>query len=98
MQMVRGSHLYDLVRSVTAAHNVLDGSRLTGWSVFLKTLAGLIVPLSAIPNTLVRKTIAENKMKGTADFNAFATDTFTPTRYRGIVYIINMLPGFYNTF
>lgn len=73
-QVVRGTHLYDLVKSVTASHNVLDHSRPTGWKVFLKTLANLNVLLSAIPNTQVRNAIAKNKM--------FVDDnlgTFTPS-------------------
>jgi len=40
-QLIHGSHLHDLVRAVTASHNVLDSSRPTGWAVFFKTLAGL---------------------------------------------------------
>lgn len=61
---IRGSHLFDLVKSVTASHNVLDGSRPHGWNVFLKSLASLNMPLSAIPNTQVRQAIAEYKGVG----------------------------------
>lgn len=59
---VRGSHLYDLIKSVTATHNVLDDSRPVGWNAFLKTMARLNIPLSAIPNTLVRRAITEYKV------------------------------------
>lgn len=58
---VTGSHLYDLLKSVTTHNNVLDSSRPTGWNVFLKTLANLNVPLSAIPNTSVHRAIAAFK-------------------------------------
>lgn len=54
-------YIYDLVKSVTAAHNVSDISRPLGWNTFLKTMARLNVPLSAIPNTMIRRAIAEYK-------------------------------------
>jgi len=78
-QLIHGSHLHDLVRGVTATHNVLDSSRPTGWAVFLKTLAGLNVPLSAIPNPAVRKLVAKNKMHDTNNFNTDEADIpYTP--------------------
>ena len=61
---VPGSHLYDLLKSVTAHNNVADRSRPKGWNIFLKTLASLNVPISVIPNTRVRRSI-----------EAFKTDT-----------------------
>lgn len=73
-QIIHGSHLHDLVRGVTATHNVLDSSRPKGWAVFLKTLADLNVPLSAIPNPVVRQIVAKNKMN---DPNNFSTDEDT---------------------
>lgn len=60
-QTIKGTHLYDLVKSVTSSYNVLDESRPIGWKIFLKTLADLNIPLSAIPNTQVRRSIAEYK-------------------------------------
>lgn len=60
-QTVTGSHLYDLIKNVTAPYNVSEYSRPVGWSLFLKTLAGLNIPLSAIPNTQVRRAILDLK-------------------------------------
>ena len=59
-----GTHLYDLVKSVTAPHNISDISRPVGWDVFLKTLARLNIPLMAIPNKQVRGDIAGYKSSG----------------------------------
>lgn len=63
---LHGTHLYDLVKSVTASHNISDISRPLGWDVFLKTLAHLNIPLMAIPNKQVRGDIAEYKRIGDA--------------------------------
>ena len=80
---VRGSHLYDLVKSVTAAHNVSDVSRPIGWSVFLKTMAGLNIPLSAIPNTMVHRAIIQYKaVDDTFDDESLMSRSSTQKRKR----------------
>lgn len=60
-QIIRGSHLYDLIKSATATRRATDVSWPAGWSTFLKTLARLNVPLSAFPNAEVRRTISQYK-------------------------------------
>lgn len=83
-QPVRGTHLYDLVKSVTASHHTLDSSRPRGWELFLKTLGSLNVPLSAIPNTLVRRSISEYKGGDNANSESnIMTHDKPTTRKRG---------------
>ena len=59
--VVEGSHVYDLIKNVTAAHNVPDSRRPIGWSEYLQSLALLNIPLSTVPNQLVKRQIVEFK-------------------------------------
>lgn len=78
---VPGSHLYDLVKSVTSYHNSAGQSRPTGWNLFLKTLANLNVPLSVIPNTAVRRSIAAFKtVTSPGDISPLRTPTSNRNR------------------
>ena len=80
---VRGSHLYDLVKSVTATHNVSDVSRPIGWNAFLKTMARLNIPRSAIPNIMVRRVITEYKVvDDTFDNESFMSHNTSHKRKR----------------
>lgn len=60
-QPIKGSHLFDLIKSITAVHNVSQLTKPVGWELFLKSLASLNVPLSTIRNTQVRRSLAELK-------------------------------------
>lgn len=53
--------MYDLIKNVTASHNVSDSRRPTGWSEYLQSLALLNVPFSVVPNLQVRRKIEEFK-------------------------------------
>ena len=80
---VQGLHLYDLVKSVTAAHNVSDVSIPIGWNVFLKTMACLNIPLSAMPNTMVHRAITEYKaIDDTFDDESLMSRSSTQKRKR----------------
>lgn len=58
-QCIRGSHVFDLIKNVTAPHNVSDAARPVGWDMFLKTLADLNITLSVVPNIpSIRRTIS----------------------------------------
>ena len=89
---VPGSHLYDLLKSVTTHNNVSDRSRPKGWNIFLKTLASLNVPLSVIPNTMVRRSIEAFKTGERDETNTQSSmsDLRTPRMRREI----RMAPSF----
>ena len=61
---VRGTHLFDLLKSVTAPYRIVEDRRPHGWGPFLKTLADLNIPLSWIPNTAVKQSIIAIKRGG----------------------------------
>ena len=81
---VTGSHLYDLLKSVTTPNNVSDLSRPAGWNVFLKTLALLNIPLSVIPNTTVRRAVTGFKTLSPVAANSHhtVTDARSPDMFR----------------
>lgn len=78
-QVFKGSHVHDLIKNVTATHNVSDAARPPGWKKFLKTLADLNMPLSVVPNAHVRGTLSILKNS----FNSFS-DTSSETSAVGI--------------
>lgn len=55
---IPGSHIYDLIKAVTSTHTPSEGFRPIGWTEFLKAVSDLNIPLSAISNAGVRKTLA----------------------------------------
>ena len=57
--VIKGSHMYDLLKSVTAPGHVKQ--RPVGWDVFLKSLADINAPTSSIPNVEVRHIIDRYK-------------------------------------
>lgn len=65
---IPGSHIYDLIKAVTSTHTPSEGFRPIGWTEFLKAVSDLNIPLSAISNTGVRKTIAMYKTDHTLVF------------------------------
>ena len=54
---VRGTHLFDLLKSVTAPYRISAERRPIGWMMFLKKIADLNIPMSLIPNTSVKQAI-----------------------------------------
>ncbi len=60
---VPGSHMLDLLKNVTAPHQVRDDRRPLGWSEFLKAFAELNIPFSTVPNNHVRRVISSLKNK-----------------------------------
>ncbi|KAK2920582.1 hypothetical protein Q8A73_000067 [Channa argus] len=49
-EVLKGSHIYDLVKSITQPQGVSDDKRPLGWDKFLQVMASLNMPLSSIPN------------------------------------------------
>nr|DAC81257.1 TPA_asm: acintoc2 [Astyanax tetra cavefish adintovirus] len=58
---IKGSHMLDLVKNLTAPQKVSDDRRPLGWSEMLQAVAGLNMPFSAIPNVGVRRKISDIK-------------------------------------
>jgi len=56
-ETIKGSHMYDLLKNVTAPYHVLDSARPQGWNAFLKSLANNNVPSSSIPSKQLRQTV-----------------------------------------
>ena len=66
--VIRGSHIFDLVKGVTASHMVDARRRPLGWREFLRAVADLNIPLATVPNRRVKDEISSFK------------DNATPTR------------------
>ena len=56
-ETIKGSHMFDLLKNVTAPYHVVESVRPQGWNVFLKFLASNNIPLSAIPNKQLSQTV-----------------------------------------
>ena len=50
---IKGSHMLDLVKNLTAPHKVSDDRRPLGWPEMFQTVANLNIPFSTIPNVSV---------------------------------------------
>jgi hypothetical protein len=62
---IPGSHMLDLVKSVTAPQKIVDERRPGGWREFLEAFASLNLPYSVVPNHNVRHAINSFKTKST---------------------------------
>lgn len=60
---IPGSHMLDLVKSITAPQKIADDRRPIGWYEFLEAFADLNIPYSMVPNHGVRHTINSFKNK-----------------------------------
>lgn len=58
---VQGSHMFDLIKNVTAPHQIRDDRRPLGWSEFLHAIAELNIPFSTMPNHHIRSVITSLK-------------------------------------
>ncbi len=61
--VISGSHVLDLVKSITAPHTIRDEYRPRGWNEFLDAFAVLNIPFSTISNTQVKRTVEALKRK-----------------------------------
>ena len=79
-ESVRGSNVFDLLKNITASHRVSENNRPIGWNKFLKKVAKLNIPLSVIPNSLVKDRVVS--MRHNADDSTDELDLppveFTP--------------------
>ncbi len=53
--------MVDLLKNVTAPHQVRDDRRPLGWSEFLQAFAELNIPFSTVPNQRIRQLISTLK-------------------------------------
>lgn len=60
---IPGSHMLDLVKSITAPQKIPDERRPGGWHEFLDAFASLNLPYSVVPNHYVRHAINSFKTK-----------------------------------
>ncbi len=77
-RVINGSHMLDLVKSITAPHTIRDEYRLRGWSEFLDAFAVLNVPFSNIANPQVKR-----KRKSTAHSHQMSPKMPSPLKKRG---------------
>ncbi len=63
--VINGSHMLDLVKSITAPHAIRDEYRPRGWSEFLDAFAVLNIPFSTISNSQVKRTVETLNRKST---------------------------------
>lgn len=61
--VIVGSHMLDLVKSITAPHTSRDEYRPRGWDEFLDAFATLNIPFSTITNPQVKRTVETLKRK-----------------------------------
>lgn len=61
--VIVGSHMLDLVKSITAPHTLRDEYRPRGWDEFLDAFATLNIPFSTITNPQVKRTVETLKRK-----------------------------------
>lgn len=60
---IQGSHVLDLVKSITSPHKIRNDRRPHGWTEFLQAIAVLNIPYSTVPNHTVRHVISSFKTK-----------------------------------
>ncbi|MGH0141891.1 UNVERIFIED_CONTAM: hypothetical protein FKN15_051274 [Acipenser sinensis] len=60
--VVRGTHMVDLIKTATGVSNVTDRRAPTGWDEFLEGLACINIPNSVIPNTQTRSRVQAFKI------------------------------------
>jgi hypothetical protein len=71
---IKGSHMFDLLKNVTAPYHIGESVRPQGWNVFLQSLASNNIPLSSIPNKQLRHTVDMYKyMPPSKGYNAPAS-------------------------
>ncbi len=80
--VINGSHMLNLVKSITAPHTVRDEYRPRGWSIFLDAFAVLNIPFSTISNSQVKRTVETLKRKLTTHDRQMSPKIPTPLKKR----------------
>ncbi len=80
--VIAGSHMLDLVKSITAPHTIRDEYRPHGWSEFLDAFAVLNIPFSTISNPQVKPTVETLKRKSTAHSHQMSPKMMTLLKKR----------------
>ncbi len=80
--VISGSHILDLVKSITAPHTIRDEYRPRGWNEFLDAFAVLNIPFSTISNTQVKRTVEALKRKTPAHIQQMPPKITPPLKKR----------------
>ncbi len=79
-RVINGSHMLDLVKSITAPHSIRDEYRPRGWSEFLDAFAVLNIPFSTIANPQVKRTVKVLKKKSTTHTHQMSPEIPSPLK------------------
>ncbi len=81
-RVINGSHMLDLVKSITAPHTIRDEYRPRGWSEFLDTFAILNIPFSTINNPQVKRAVEGLKGKSITQTQQMSPEIPYPLKKR----------------
>ncbi len=81
-RVINGSHMLDLVKSITAPHTIRDEYRPRGWSEFLDAFAVLNIPFSTVTNPQVKRSIEGLKGKSITQTHQMSPEIPTPLKKR----------------
>ncbi len=80
--VITGSHMLDLVKSITAPHMIHDEYKHRGWSEFLDAFAVLNIPFSTIRNPQVKWTVDTLKRNSPSHNQQMSPKMTTPLNKR----------------
>ncbi len=95
--VISGSHVLDLVKSITAPHTIRDEYRPRGWNEFLDAFAVLNIPFSTIANTQVKRTVEALKRKTPAHIQQMPPKITPPLKKRMRKKLSNTVENVFNS-
>ncbi len=95
--VISGSHVLDLVKSITAPHTIRDEYRPHGWNEFLDAFAILNIPFSTIANTQVKRTVEALKRKTPAHIQQMPPKITPPLKKRMRKKLSNPVENVFNS-
>ncbi len=78
--VIAGSHMLDLVKSITAPHTIRDEYRPCGWREFLYAFAVLNILFSTISNPQLKRTVETLKRKSPSHNQQMSPKMMTPLK------------------
>ncbi|KAL0146560.1 hypothetical protein M9458_058191 [Cirrhinus mrigala] len=83
-RVIHGSHMLDLVKSITAPQTIRDEYRPRGWGEFLDAFAALNIPFSTVSNPQVKRMVESLKRKSPVHTQSPSPQQVTPLKkHRG---------------
>ncbi len=95
--VISGSHVLDLVKSITAPHTIRDEYRPRGWNEFLDAFAVLNIPFSTISNPQVKCTVEALKRKTPAHSQQMPPKITPPLKKRMRKKLSNPVENVFNS-